>query len=78
MENNFYSIDRLIEFGMGIAVAQQMVRTMNEAMQNMVVPGAMNPMQVSTPQTYYVAIDGKQSGALFGIRNDAADCQQAD
>jgi len=35
----------------GIAVAQQMVKTMNSAMQNMYVPGAMNPIQ-TTPQTF--------------------------
>ena len=39
MENDFNSIDRLVEFGMGIAVAQQMVNTMNYAMSNMAVPG---------------------------------------
>ena len=39
MDNNFNSIDRLVEFGMGMAVAQQMVNTMNYAMSNMKVPG---------------------------------------
>ena len=61
-ENNFFSMERLVEFGMGIAVAQQMVKTMNSAMQNMYVPGAMNPMQ-ATPQTFYYAmLEGKQAG----------------
>lgn len=62
MENSFYSIDRLIEFGMGIAVAQQMVRMMNETMQNMYIPGTMNPMQPSPSNIYYVIMDGQQSG----------------
>lgn len=62
MENSFFSIDRLIEFGMGIAVAQQMVRMMNETMQNMYVPGTMNPMQPSPSNIYYVILDGQQSG----------------
>ncbi len=62
MENSFFSIDRLIEFGMGIAVAQQMVRMMNETMQNMYVPGTMNPMQPSPSSIYYVIMDGQQSG----------------
>lgn len=62
MENSFYSIDRLIEFGMGIAVAQQMVQAMNNAMQNMYVPGAMNPMQQPVNNIYHVIIEGKQSG----------------
>jgi len=61
-ENNYFSMDRLIEFGMGIAVAQQMVKTMNSAMQNMYIPGTMNPMQ-TTPQTFYYAmLDGQQVG----------------
>lgn len=62
MENSFFSIDRLIEFGMGMAVAQQMVRMMNETIQNMYVPGTMNPMQPSPSNIYYVILDGLQSG----------------
>lgn len=62
MENSFFSIDRLIEFGMGMAVAQQMIRTMNESMQNMYVPGTMNTMQQAPHNIYYVIMDGQQSG----------------
>lgn len=62
MENSFFSIDRLIEFGMGMAVAQQMIRTMNDSMQSMYVPGAMNPMPQSPSNMYYVIMDGQQSG----------------
>ena len=64
MMNNdsFFSIDRLVEFGMGMAVAQQMVKTMNEAMQNMHVPGAMNPMQPPQQHFYYAMIENKQAG----------------
>ena len=62
MENSFFSMDRLIEFGLSMAVAQQMVNSMNYAMQNMYVPGAMNPVQQSASQTYYVILDDKQSG----------------
>ena len=61
-ENSFYSIDRLIEFGMGLAVAQQMVKTMNNAMTNMHIPGSMNPMQSVEQQFYYAIIEGKQTG----------------
>lgn len=63
MENDFNSIDRLVEFGMGIAVAQQMVNTMNYAMSNMAVPGVSTSS--STPQQqngFYVVIDGAQAG----------------
>ena len=63
-ERSFFSMDRLIEFGLGMGVAQQMVKTMNLTMQNMYIPGAGNPMQ--TPQKpeiiYFAMIDGKQAG----------------
>lgn len=60
--NNFFSIDRLVEFGMSMAVAQQMTQTMNQAMKDMFVPGAMNPMQQPLPKSYHVVIDGQQTG----------------
>jgi hypothetical protein len=63
-ESNFYSMDRLIEFGMGMAVARQMVRSMNETMATMRVPGAGNPMPQSAPvqRIYYAVLGGKQAG----------------
>jgi hypothetical protein len=47
---------------MGMAVAQQMVNSMNSAMSNMHVPGSMNPMQTTVPQFYYAIIEGNQAG----------------
>ena len=63
-ENSFYSMDRLVEFGMGMAVAQQMVKTMNETMSTMHIPGAGNPMNPPAPPrlVYYAMLDGKQAG----------------
>ncbi len=61
-DDSFFSINRLVEFGMGMAVAQQMVNTMNSAMTNMHVPGSMNPMQSTPQQFYYVIIEGNQAG----------------
>lgn len=63
-EKSFYSIDRLVEFGMGMAVAQQMVSAMNQTMQTMRVPGAGNPLRPpETPlRVYYAVLDGKQAG----------------
>ena len=61
-DNNLFSINRLVEFGMGIAVAQQMVKTMNEAIDNMRVPGAGNPMQPPAPQFYYAIFEGNTAG----------------
>lgn len=63
MDNNsFFSIDRLVEFGMSLAVAQQMIQTMNKYMQEMYIPGAMNPMHESLPQAFHVVLDGHQAG----------------
>lgn len=63
-EDNFFSIDRLVEFGMGMAMAQQMVKIMNDSMQNMYIPGTMNPMQTAPSQVFYVIIDNTQVGPL--------------
>lgn len=60
--DSFFSIDRLVEFGMGMAVAQQMVQTMNQTMQNMHVPGAGNPIPAPQTLLFYAIIDGKQAG----------------
>jgi hypothetical protein len=62
-ENNFYSMDRLIEFGMGMAVSRQMIQMMNETMANVRVPGVHNPMARQMPERiYYIILDGKQAG----------------
>ena len=61
-DNSFFSINRLVEFGMGLAIAQQMVKSMNNSMQNMHVPGAMNPMQESQQKFFYAMIEGNQMG----------------
>lgn len=61
-EDSFFSTNRLMEFGMSLAVAQQMVQTMNSAMNNMHISGAMNVMQPESQQFYYAMIEGKQAG----------------
>jgi len=63
-ENNFYSIDRLVEFGLGLVVAQQMVRTMNDSIQNMVVPGSFAMQQQNRPVLFYAVVEGGQVGPL--------------
>ena len=60
-ESSFFSINRLIEFGMGMGVAQQMVNTMNSTMQNMQIPGAGNRMYQPV-LIYYAVLEGKQAG----------------
>ena len=66
-DSHFFSIDRLIEFGMGMAIAQQMVESMNNAFQNMSTPGvdAMNQSKAAlNDQFYYAMIKDKQVGPL--------------
>lgn len=62
--DNFFSVDKLVEFGMGLAMAQQMVKVMNETLQTMYVPGAPNTISVPQSLTIYVGIDGKPLGPL--------------
>lgn len=63
-DDNFFSIDRLVEFGLGLGVAQQMVQSMNLALQNTYIPGTMNPMQgqLRQPVSFFVILDSKQAG----------------
>ena len=63
-EQSFFSVDRLVEFGLGMGLAQQMVGMMNQYMQSMYVPGSIQSMPKPMPQTYYVALDGQQVGPL--------------
>ena len=61
--DNFFSIDRLVEFGLGIGVAQQMVKSMNHALANTYIPGTMNPMSAQRPiSTFFVVLEEKQAG----------------
>lgn len=62
-DNSFFSIDRLVEFGMSAAIAQQMVNSMNVAMAGMNIPGSMPKVQPAPP-VYYVALEGKPVGPL--------------
>lgn len=65
-EDNFFSIERLVEFGLGMGIAQQMVQSMNHALQNTHLPGTMNPVQgpLRGNQSFFVILDGKQAGPL--------------
>ena len=62
--DSFFSLDRLLEFGLGMGVAQQMIGMMNTSIQSMRIPGVDNEMRSSAPKVYYVAIDGHSVGPL--------------
>lgn len=65
MDNqSFFSIDRLVEFGLGMGIAKQMVGVMNQYMQQMYVPGSIQSMPKPMSNIYYVAIEGQQVGPL--------------
>ena len=63
-EQSFFSVDRLVEFGLGMGIAQQMVGMMNQYMQSMYVPGSIQSMPKPIPSIYYVVLDGRQAGPL--------------
>ena len=59
MDNNsFFSIDRLVEFGLGMTMATQMVEMMNKSMKQMYIPGSIDSIQARQFPTIYVDIDG--------------------
>ena len=63
MDNQFLSIERLVEFGLELGIAQQMVSSMNHAMQNMHIPGSISTIP-QNPKMWYVGIDSHPVGPL--------------
>ena len=55
-DNSFNSIERLMEFGLSIAIAQQMMQTMNHAIQNMTTPGQQMARPIAPPVKQYFAL----------------------
>lgn len=62
MGTEFYSIDKLVEFGMSMAIANQMVTSMNHALNQSQVPGTTRVFSAPNENIYYAVIDGKQAG----------------
>lgn len=51
MSTDFSSLDKLVEFGLGVGVATQMMNTMNATISRMAVPGVgLNPGLEKNPQ----------------------------
>ena len=63
-DDSFFSMNRLMEFSMGLAIAQQMTQAMNHAICQMTVPGAGNPMLEQSSKALYVVVDGNRIGPL--------------
>lgn len=77
--NDLSTIDKLVEFGMGTALATQMIQTMNQAMAQSRVAGVNTAVNMATPQPvgacqatatvessvgYFAAVNGSQAGPL--------------
>ena len=63
MDKQFLSIERLVEFGLELGIAQQMVNSMNLTMQNMHIPGSISTMP-QNQKMWYVCINGRPIGPL--------------
>lgn len=61
-DNNFYSMDKLVEFGMGVTIANQMATSMNQTLNQMTIPGAGKAMPTQSEIFYYAVLDGRQFG----------------
>ncbi|MCH5318727.1 MAG: DUF4339 domain-containing protein [Paramuribaculum sp.] len=74
--NNFFSIDKLVEFGLGMAVANQMIGMMNQSMKQMYIPGSYMALPAA-PECIYVAIENRQTGPLSSTEfNDMVNRRQ--
>ena len=57
-DNNFNSIEKMMEFGMSMSIAQQMMQTMNHAMSQMQTPQFNNVnMPVPAPKQFYALVN---------------------
>jgi hypothetical protein len=75
-ESSFFSMDKLVEFGIGMAISRQMVETMNQTIANTQIAGTMNPHQNNNDVAlYYFVLDGKSSGP-FSIQETITLVQQ--
>lgn len=62
-DNSFAPIERLMEFGMSMAVANQMIQTMNEVLSKSNKPSLQNiGLQHQVPKSYYVVINDITQG----------------
>ena len=65
MDNSYEAMERMLEFGMGASLAQQMMRTMNECMQQTTIPIVQvqaPPMPQPTIREFYAVIDENVAG----------------
>jgi hypothetical protein len=62
-DNNFNSIEKMMEFGMSMSIAQQMMQTMNHAMSQMQTPQFNNVnIPVPAPKQFYALVNDIPQG----------------
>ncbi len=72
MEDNFFAVDKLVEFGLSMAVAQQMIQTMNQSLNHMQVAGTPNDTSWNHAAFYYVMIDEQIRNKRNSSSNDGS------
>lgn len=60
--DDFPSIEKMMELGFGMGVAQQMVSSMNHALRNTHIPGPHSPAAAAPSVTYYAVLGEKAAG----------------
>lgn len=71
-DSNFFSMDRLIEFGMGMAMSQQIAQSMNNMMASMRLP----PQVQVASQPLYAQSSIQQGSPMRPVYQQYADAQQ--
>ena len=66
-DSDFFSVDKLVEFGLGLSISQQMVASMNYSLKNAITPGAENGLIPSVAaEFFYFAIENQAAGPFTG------------
>ncbi len=60
-DSNFFAMDRLMEFGLSMGMANQMVNMMNQNLQNVQIPENARPVLPKAVE-WYAVLDGKPNG----------------
>lgn len=61
-ENFYYSLDKLIDFGLGATIATQMINNMNQSINSMTIPGVNNSLDSNNGSFYFAVLSGKAEG----------------
>lgn len=62
-DSDFFSVDKLVEFGLGLAISQQMVASMSYTLTNSVIPGSSNVLSPNlSPELFYFAPENQVMG----------------